>query len=295
MADASRHASFSNLPPPPAPGDWREAFAALPQDAPDGSRWPALAQAVAARNAARARRRRIGLALAAGLCALALLPFALRRPADLPATGTPPRTATATTPADAHVADATPAATPPASANAPAAAEVAADTEATADLAAADTSPDRAAAPRVRAAPRTPPRGRALAVRDTMSEQRRAATAAAATTATATDAAPARATGDDDASLDTLYAASAQLEALLALARDPRVDSGPAAALAGGYDAEIATVDAQLAQPDLSLDAQRRLWRTRVELLQQATGLESQLRVLAASGRQLDGALVRVD
>lgn len=293
MADASRHASFSNPPPPPAPGDWREAFAALPQDAPDGSRWPALAQAVAARNAARARRRRIGLALAAGLCALALLPFALRRPADLPATGTPPRTAT-TTPAAAHVADATPAATPPTSANAPAAAEITADIDATADLAAAGTSPDRAAAPRVHATPRTPPRGRALAVRDTMPEQRRAATAAA-TTATATDAAPARATGDDDASLDTLYAASAQLEALLALARDPRVDSGPAAALAGGYDAEIATVDAQLAQPDLSLDAQRRLWRTRVELLQQATGLESQLRVLAASGRQLDGALVRVD
>lgn len=289
MADASRHASFSNLPPPPAPGDWREAFAALPQDAPDGSRWPALAQAVAARNAARARRRRIGLALAAGLCALALLPFALRRPADPPATGTPPRTA-ATTPADAHVADATPAATPPTAANAHAAAEITADTDATAGPAAMDPSRVQAAAPRVRAAPRTPPRGRALAARDKPPVQRHAAT-----TATATDAAPARATGDDDASLDTLYAASAQLEALLALARDPRVDSGPAAALAGGYDAEIATVDAQLAQPDLSLDAQRRLWRTRVDLLQQATGLESQLRVLAASGRQLDGALVRVD
>ena len=199
-------------------------------------------------------------------------------------------------------ADATPAATPATSADVRTAAPTVVPgntaTDATADtrpntridVAAVDPPRVRPAADQMRTTPRTPPRGRALAARDKPPVQRHAAT-----TATATDAAPARATGDDDASLDTLYAASAQLEALLALARDPRVDSGPAAALAGGYDAEIATVDAQLAQPDLSLDAQRRLWRTRVDLLQQATGLESQLRVLAASGRQLDGALVRVD
>lgn len=284
MADASRHASFSNLPPPSGPRDWREAFAALPQDGPDTSRWPAiertLAQAVAARTAVRARRRRIGsLALAAGLCALALLPFALRRPVDIrpPAGADTPRSASTAAPRP------TPFTPAPSTTRREAAASVAAETTA-----------QQATPPRLRTARPAPPleRRRALATR-------RDATSTPRTVAAATEARADIPANDTTASagdsLDTLYAASAQLEALLALTRDPRVDSGPAAALAGGYDAEIAAVDAQLAQPALSADEQRRLWRARVDLLQQATGLESQLRVLAASGRRLDGALVRVD
>ncbi len=284
MADASCHASFSNLPPPSGPRDWREAFAALPQDAPDASRWPAiertLAQAAAARNIVRARRRRIGLALAAGLCALALLPFALRRPVDI----RPP--AAADTPRSASTAASHPTQRTPAPSTTP--------REASAPVAVADTHPQQATPPRLRTARPAPPheRRRALATR-------RDATSTPRTVATAMEAradVPANGTtAAAEDSLDTLYAASAQLEALLTLTRDPRVDSGPAAALAGGYDAEIAAVDAQLAQPALSADEQRRLWRARVDLLQQATGLESQLRVLAASGRRLDGALVRVD
>lgn len=285
MADASRHASFSNLPPPSGPRDWREAFAALRQDAPDASRRPAikrtLAQAVAARTAVRARRRRIGgLALAAGLCALALLPFALRRPVDIrpPAAADTPRSASTTAPRPTQ--------------RTPAPSTTTRETPAPAVV--AETTARQATPPRLRAARPAPPheRRRALAAR-------RDAAAPTRTVAAATEA-PADVPANDTTasagdSLDTLYAASAQLEALLALTRDPRVDSGPAAALAGGYDAEIAVVDAQLAQPALSPDEQRRLWRTRVDLLQQATGLESQLRVLAASGRRLDGALVRVD
>lgn len=284
MADASRHASFSNLPPPSGPRDWREAFAALPQDGLDTSRWPAiertLAQAVAARNIVRARRRRLGLALAAGLCALALLPFALRRPVGIrpPAAADTPRSASTTalrptqrTPAPSTTTRETPA-----------------------PVVAAEMTARQATPPGLRTAPPAPPheRRRALAMRrDATSTPRTVATAMEAgadVTANGTTAAA-------EDSLDALYAASAQLEALLTLTRDPRVDSGPAAALAGGYDAEIAAVDAQLAQPALSADEQRRLWRARVDLLQQATGLESQLRVLAASGRRLDGALVRVD
>lgn len=282
MADASRHASFSNLPPP-VPRDWREAFAALPQDGPDTSRWPAiertLAQAVAARNIVRARRRRLGLALAAGLCALALLPFALRRPVDIrpPAAADAPRSTSTAAPRP------TPFTPAPSTTRREAAASVAAETTA-----------QQATPPRLRTARPAPPleRRRALATR-------RDATSTPRTVAAATEARADIPANDTTASagdsLDTLYAASAQLEALLALTRDPRVDSGPAAALAGGYDAEIAAVDAQLAQPALSADEQHRLWRARVDLLQQATGLESQLRVLAASGRRLDGALVRVD
>lgn len=284
MADASRHASFSNLPPPSGPRDWREAFAALPQDGPDTSRWPAiertLAQAVAARTAVHARRRRIGgLALAAGLCALALLPFALRRPVDIPSP------AGADTPRSASTAAPRPTQRTPAPSTTP--------REAPAPVA-AETTAQQATPPRLRTVRPAPPheRRRALATR-------RDAAATPRTVAAATEAGADVPANDTTAaaadSLDTLYAASAQLEALLALTRDPRVDSGPAAALAGGYDAEIAAVDAQLAQPALSADEQHRLWRARVDLLQQATGLESQLRVLAASGRRLDGALVRVD
>jgi len=274
MADASRHSSFSNLPPPPTPRDWHEAFAALPQEAPDASRWPALAQAVAARSAVRARRRRIGLALAAGLCALALVPLALRRTHDAlpPTNADTPRTATTQT-ATAPPTETTPVTTAP-----PPTTPRHADPAPSITVAAADATP-RAAPTRVRAARHAGPREdrRALATRR---QAPRTAAAAATDATTTTDAAD---------SLDALYAASAQLEALLTLTRDPRVDSGPAAALAGDYD------DARLAQPDVSLDEQRRLWRARVDLLQQATGLESQLRVLAASGRRLDGALVRVD
>lgn len=283
MADASRHASFPNLPPPSGPRDWREAFAALPQDAPDASRRPAieraLVQAVAARTAVRTRRRRIGLALAAGLCALALLPFALHRPIDTrpsPAADTP---RSASTPAPRPTQRTPAPSTMPREAHAP--------------VVVAEAIAQQATPPHLRAARPAPSHERRtlMARRDTHATPR---PVAAAMEASADSPANDTAAAAED-SLDTLYAASAQLEALLTLTRDPRVDSGPAAALAGGYDAEIAAVDAQLAQPALSADEQRRLWRARVDLLQQATGLESQLRVLAASGRRLDGALVRVD
>ncbi|MGN6153651.1 MAG: hypothetical protein ACTHOH_16845 [Lysobacteraceae bacterium] len=105
--------------------------------------------------------------------------------------------------------------------------------------------------------------------------------------------APPASPGSD--TLDTLYATSAQLESLLALARDTRVDSGPAAALAGGYDADLAAIDAHLAQPALPASEQLRLWRARVDTLERAVGLESQLRALAASGSAFDGQLVSVD
>ena len=271
MADASR-TPFSVLPA--APQTWGEAFAALPAEAPDASRWPVLAQA-AARRAARTRRRRIGLALAAGLCALALLPFALRRGGDR-AVATAPASAVATA---AHAPAATPDAvktTPPA---------VAPSTDATHRV-----MPTHASAHRIAGAAQPTPRH----------ATRRAPPASHALRETApvvADAAvhPATSQSGQRETLDALYAASAQLETLLALARDTRVDSGPAAALAGGYDADLAAIDARLAQPDLPADQQVQLWQARVDTLEQAAGLESQLRALAASGGRLDGALVTID
>lgn len=271
MADASR-TPFSD--PPAAPQTWGEAFAALPSDTPDASRWPALAQ-TAARRAARTRRRRIGLALAAGLCALALLPFALRRGEDRAVVTVP-------TPAVATAAQ-VPAATTDATTTAPPA--VAPSTDAT-----HRGLPTPTSAPRIAGTPQSSPRHATRRARPASRTQHDTAPVVA-------DAAahPATSQSSQRETLDALYAASAQLETLLALARDTRVDSGPAAALAGGYDADLATIDARLAQPDLPADQQLQLWQARVDTLEQAAGLESQLRALAASGGRLDGALVTID
>lgn len=264
MADASR-SPFSG--PQSAPQSWGEAFAALPSEMPDASRWPVLAQA-AARRAARTRRRRIGLALAAGLCALALLPFALRR-ADERAVMPSPAVSVAVTPSPASHRD---------------------TTQATPFVAAPVGSPSataRIATPAPRLARIDRPKPRAT--------PRRSPATSHATAPVLADTTPDSTDTDARTALDTLYAASAQLETLLALARDTRVDSGPAAALAGGYDADLAAIDAHLAQPDLPADQQLQLWQARVDTLEQAAGLESQLRALAASGGRLDGALVTID
>jgi hypothetical protein len=274
MADASR-TSFSGLPA--TPQSWGEAFAALPAEAPDASRWPMLAQA-AARRAARTRRRRMGLALAAGLCALALLPFALHR-ADEHAVAPAPT---------AYVASTSTATRPDAAQTTPATSIVAAPTDPMpTDPTPKDTATTHAVAPTPRFARLDHPKPRTTARRSAGSSH-----AAAPVVADATPTAP---DTDTRSSLDTLYATSAQLESLLALARDTRVDSGPAAALAGDYDAELAAIDAHLAQPALPASEQVRLWQARVDTLQQAAGLESQLRTLAASGGRLDGALVTID
>ena len=262
MADASR---------PPYPFDWGEAFSALPQDAPPASRWPAIAAALQARERAR-RRRRIGLALAAGLCALAALPLALHL-RDAPQMPSPATTAAALAPASATPA-LTPTPTPVVPADTVATTAPASDAE-THTTAAVAASRDRRA---TSIQPQRP-------MRDAVD---RAPTAIA----TAVEPAQARPTQE---SLEILYAASAKLETLLALTRDPRVESGPAAAIAADYEAALAEIDARLAQPGLSLDAQRTLWQARVGTLESVAGFESQFRLLAAEGGRFDGALVGID
>lgn len=99
---------------------------------------------------------------------------------------------------------------------------------------------------------------------------------------------------DDDA-LAGLQAESARLEALLDYARDPRVASGTAAAIATELDARMAVIDAALMQPGLPPQRQAELWRERVQALRAFAGFESNRRWLAANGARYDGALVRVD
>jgi len=95
--------------------------------------------------------------------------------------------------------------------------------------------------------------------------------------------------------LDRLYAESAQLEALIAYARDERVASGSATALSARYDARIADIDAALAQPGVPADRQRALWTARVATLRALATFEANRRWLATQGEHYDGTLVRVD
>jgi hypothetical protein len=109
----------------------------------------------------------------------------------------------------------------------------------------------------------------------------------------ATQTPPAQKTPTDP--LEQLYAESAQLEGMLAIARDDSVSSGAAAEVAAGLDTELARVDAQLRTPGLPRDRQLALWRERVEALRTIVAFESNRRWLAAHGEGYDGALVRVD
>jgi hypothetical protein len=279
MADASR---------PSNPPGWSDVFAALPLEAPPISRWPELAAHLdnQRNTAAPPGRRRNWLALAASLFALAALPAAwmLRdAPADASRAQpsitastvptTPVSTASVSTAASSGDAaprdDVMPGIDPGSSAvatihNLAAAPRIAVATHATSPLPAVNTR-------------RKPARERLLATRTANTASNRA---------------------DDTASLESLealYAASAQLETLLTFARDTRVESAPAAALAGTFDAELATIDAQLAQPGLGTSQQLMLWQARVETLQRSAGFESHLRLLAANGERLDGALVSID
>jgi hypothetical protein len=96
-------------------------------------------------------------------------------------------------------------------------------------------------------------------------------------------------------SLETLYAQSAQLESLLALARDENVATGAAIEVGADLDNELARIDAQLRQPGLDPARQLALWRARVDTLRSAVSFESTRRWLAANGERYDGALVQVD
>ncbi|WP_449447444.1 hypothetical protein [Thermomonas brevis] len=98
-----------------------------------------------------------------------------------------------------------------------------------------------------------------------------------------------------EAGLESLYAESARLEALLAAARDDRTASSGTAALTDSLDAELAAIDATLIQPGLDLPHRSGLWRQRVDTLRQLAGIETTRRLLSARGETYDAALVSVD
>lgn len=95
--------------------------------------------------------------------------------------------------------------------------------------------------------------------------------------------------------LEPLYAQSAQLESLLAMARDERMASGTSAALTGGLDARLASIDAALVEPGLDTQRRAELWGQRVDALQQLVGIETTQRLYAARGQTYQAALVSID
>jgi hypothetical protein len=97
------------------------------------------------------------------------------------------------------------------------------------------------------------------------------------------------------ATLESLYALSAQLEGVLALARDDRVSTGTAAALTDTLNAQVASIDAALTQPDVSLQGRTDLWGERIDALRQLVGIETTQRLYSARGQQYQAALVSID
>lgn len=242
---------------------WSDRFAALPQATPDPGGWQRVQARLPAPAASPVRARwPLWLATAASLVLALAIPLRmlpLAKP-DAPA----PTAQQSTRPA---LAPSTPAPPPRPAVPAPA----------------TDARPAS-----VPVANRDNPR---RANRGAPSQQPIRTLAAPADTphlAAATDAAAAT-------DLEPLYAQSAQLESLLAMARDERVASGTSAALSDGLDARVAGIDAALIQPGLT-DAQRAdLWDRRVDALQQLVGIEATNRLYAARGQRYDAALVSID
>jgi hypothetical protein len=310
----------------PPPADWGDAFAALPMEAPSAPGWARVAAALDARGRS---RWPLWLATAAALALVALVPLQRSRQEDKKVDARPLAAASEPVRKSRPAAiDATPAATAP-SGNRPLPPGHPADSAVASRL---PTSPSIdapaatvAAFPRVRGnahsrkpgpittasttrehamAARLPPRTRARA-------DAGATDAASTLPAVAADdgsAAPGQSVGPVDAGttasatpeslspeLDRLHAESAQLEALVALARDGRMSTGAVAALGAELQAQVARIDAALAEPSPTPEQRLGLWRDRVAALRELAGFETTQRLLAARGEQYDGMLVSVD
>ncbi|HZH42719.1 MAG TPA: hypothetical protein VEY50_01355 [Lysobacter sp.] len=248
------------------PASWGEAFAALPLEAPPAEAWPRLASALERRR--RPARRWIG---GAALAASVVAALALSLPRLQDQNPVDRATAVATTAPTAAPAVRTDPPTSTASL-----ARVAAATHAPAVV------PD--------AAPGTPAQAARASRRGAAN-----ATQPAPDTALVATQTPAAASVTEDDALYRLQDESNQLEALVALARDDRVTSGPAAVMASQLDGRIALIDVALTDAQLGEAERVQLWQQRVAALRELAGLESTQRWLAANGESYDGALVSLD
>lgn len=269
-------------PSPGSPASWGEAFAALPLETPDAGGWQRIERA--RRQPKRTRWPAWTAAIAAALAIIALLPLQLSKPpravdtrqagqslGEAASVGREPSAETAGGETTARIAPGEPriAIAPPSSSGA--------------------SGPARRADPGSRAGEVATPASDAAAAIATAHDSGDASTSPPAVNAG--DATQTPATDE----LERLYAESAQLEALLSLARDDRVSSGTAAALASDFDAQVARIDEALVQPGITRDRRIQLWRERVDALRQVTAFESTQRLLAAQGERYDARLVSID
>jgi len=267
-----------------APSTWGEAFAVLPLEAPAGPAWPRVAAALPAARRIRASRiAAIGLAAAAALAVVALVPrLFVADPASIE------RVATVEVPVDATDGPVT---TTPRAATVPSTIEreprpVASSPSAEPE---ASTPVERVAAIEAEPAPEPTPEP-ALDLAPARIAGSDPATHATAIADQQTPTATSR-----DHTLQRLQAESAQLEGLLALTRDDAVSSGAVAAVASELAGQVALVDAALAQPSLPPAQRVALWQDRVDALRQLAGFETTQRLLASRGERQDALLVSVD
>ncbi len=281
----------------PMPGDWNEAFAALPIESPGNDGWQRLTRALdgAAADATVRRhpstRRRtswpLWLAAAAAVSAVALVPL-LRHEEATVSTG-PARIAAARAPSvpTPTATATTDVVTPSSGSTAPA------------EVVVATTQPvERNVARRKPAA--TPTR-KPAPVASPLPGRNDNATRVASVDATTTAPVPtasdptATALADRAAQIQSLQAESAQLEAIVDLARDARVSSASGAALGVELDDRIGRIDASLSQPGLADNERAVLWQQRVTTMRALAEVETTQRWLVTRGERYDGALVSVD
>lgn len=282
------------MPGEPMPGNWAEAFAALPIESPGNDGWQRLTRALdgaAADATARPRpsmRRRnrwpMWLAAAAAVSAVALVPVLRDQGGSPESTG----------PAQMAVA---PSASSPTPAATPATTDVttpSSGSTAVPEVAIATTQPaERNVAKRKPTA--TPTRKPAPVASPLPGRNDNAIRIASTDASTTTPDPTAAALANRAAEIQSLQAESAQLEALVALARDARVSSASGAALGVELDERIGRIDASLSQPGLADSERAVLWQQRVTTMRALAEVETTQRWLVSRGERYDGALVSVD
>lgn len=271
--------SFPSRPMPPS--DWSQAFASLPPETPPADAWLRIAATLPGAMPRR-RRSNTGCAIAATLAvavggtwltmsAWREAPTTVAQQDTGPAVARPAHDGAA--PADRVPTPTRPATTESSRANVDVARTV------------ASTS----TAPPPVAAKRRIPGTRSVATAE-------ASTVAAVASTDTRDVASTDANATSTStSLDDLRAESARLEALVAYARDERMQSAAAAMLIGDVDDRLHVIDAALSQTGLADSERLDLWSRRVDALRELAGLEGTQRWLAAHGESYEDALARVD
>ena len=272
------------------PNGWREAFAALPMETPPADGWARVTRSLdapASRRGAMQRERRMSWTI--GLVSAAMLAVAAWSPLSLwlqGGTTEPERPTMATTEAPGLRGPA-----------APLRAETIPTAPATKVPGEIRVASSEVSTPAPKTTHHKPARIAPVAARRSRIESAPPAVSAVSSQAAQPDPAPLTASEKTDATVDPLQklkTQSAQLEALVALARDERVANASSELLSSELDSGIAAVDAALAQPNLADARKQELWQQRVDLLQQLAGVEATSRWLAAQGTSNDTALVSV-